>query len=159
MAKIKKSEEDIVMQRENRLDNLLFECMEIMRSPEKWAVDGQGNIINVYPHPIVEREAREIKEIVYKPHKSYYLPDVLLERAIYWEGILEQAKKKAHRTTAKGTKVIGRPKKYSEAQAIEWAELREQGLTLAEIAKQSGAKPSTVSYYVNKLKVKLQEVN
>lgn len=73
---------DAVIRREDSLDLVLFECMEIMRKPTRWGIDINNNIIELYPHPIVKREAYRVDGIEYLPHKSYNLPDVLLERLI-----------------------------------------------------------------------------
>ncbi|HDX9655145.1 TPA: hypothetical protein ROY23_005712 [Bacillus wiedmannii] len=78
--RITKAEAEIVRQREKRLDNVLFKCLEIMKMPEKWEMAKDGNMITVYPHPIVKREGYRVDGIQYLPNKSYYFPDVLLER-------------------------------------------------------------------------------
>jgi hypothetical protein len=141
----KKAELEKVMRREDSLDVVYFQCLEIMRMPEKWSIDKDGNIIIVYPHPIVSREAYKVDGIKYLPHKSYYLPDVLLERHIYWKDILAVGKK----TKAK-TKKKGRPTKHTAEEAKAWQELKEQGLSLHKIGEMVGAKASTINYYIKK---------
>jgi hypothetical protein len=134
-----KAEAEKVKQYEDRLDNVLFECMEIMKRPEKWAIDRQGNFTIVYPHPIVNREANRIEGVKYLPHKSYYLPDVLLERQRYWEDLI------------KGTKVKdGERKPYTKvtpAMVAEILRLIDRGLAFTKIAKQVGVSDYSVKKY------------
>lgn len=146
MAKVT-AEQEKVIRREDSLDNVYFQCLEIMRMPDKWSIDKDGNIIIVYPHPIVSREAYRVEGINYLPHKSYYLPDVLLERHLYWEEILAKEVKK---TKAPKARKQGRPIKHTAESVKEWIELREQGLTFQQIGAIVGAKGSTVSFYIKK---------
>ncbi|MBM7691147.1 hypothetical protein JOC77_000552 [Peribacillus deserti] len=134
-----KAEAELVRQREDRLDNILFECLEIMKMPEKWAIDRQGNFNIVYPHPMVKREANRIEGIQYLPHKSYNLPIVLLERLLYWEEI------------TKGIALKGNRKPYTKVtpnMVAEIVKLREQGLTMGKIAKQVGVSEHSVRHYL-----------
>jgi len=149
-----KVEMEIVTQREDRLDNILFECLEIMKRPEKWAIDRQGNFVNVYPHPIVYREAHKIEGVEYLPHKSYKLPAVLLERLVYWEDLTKgETKVKGKRGYKQQT---GSRKPYTRvtpAMVTEIVTLRGQGLSLSLIGEQVGVSEYTVNRYL-----KAQEV-
>lgn len=172
MAKVT-AEQEKVIRREDSLDNVYFQCLEIMRMPDKWSIDKDGNIIIVYPHPIVSREAYRVEGINYLPHKSYYLPDVLLERHLYWDEILtpkQKGRPKKVRVTKtmnlknvkpvkilapkpkkdKGVKPLGRPTKYTINDAMAWFEKRKQGLTYRDISELTGVPDSTISHYIKK---------
>lgn len=160
-----KAEQEIVKQREDRFDNVLFQCLEIMKMPEKWAMDKDNNIITVYPHPIVKREGYRVEGIQYLPHKSYHLPNVLLDRLFYWESLtmityfkdavkhVPIKKKRGRKPKVKDVNapaVVGRPKKYTPQDVMQWVELREQGLSLREIAEITGVPQQSLSYYTRK---------
>jgi hypothetical protein len=128
-----KREQEIVERAQDRLDNVYFQCVEIMRMPSKWAIDKNNNIIPVYPHPVVKREGYRVERIEYLPYKSFYLPDVLMQRHYYWQ---EQTSRNATPPT--------------KEDAIKWSKMRQSGMTYSKIAEQAGVKPHTVSYYIKK---------
>lgn len=67
--------DDRVKRYEDSLDVQLFNIMEAVVQPEKWAVDTKHRIVNVYPHPVLDSEGR-IKDIVYKYHKYSLETDI-----------------------------------------------------------------------------------
>jgi hypothetical protein len=150
-----KAEAEKVRQYEDRLDNILFECMEIMKRPEKWAMDRQGNFITVYPHPIVNREANSLK-VKYLPHKSYNLPEVLLERLIYWE-YLTAPKVRITPTTESSTerKVYVKP---TPAMVAEMLRLKDTGYSNAEVARQVGVSEPTARKYTRLYQEQIEAV-
>lgn len=127
--------------RNAKLDKVLKKCIAVMEMPEKWAMDQANKMNIVYPHPIVAREAYRVSGIQYLPHKSYMLPDVLLERLIYWEEV-EEAKPRL----IKGKAVV------TEDNVQRWQDLRMQGKTYKEIAEITGVKIYTVTDKLSKLK-------
>lgn len=139
-----KAEAEIVRQREDRLDNILFECLEIMKRPEKWAIDRQGNFITVYPHPIVNREANRLK-VKYLPHKSISLPEVLLERLIYWEDLTAPKIRIISTIVSPAErKVYVKP---TPAMVAEMLRMKDKGLSNAEVARQIGVSEPTARKY------------
>jgi hypothetical protein len=150
-----KAEAEKVRQYEDRLDNVLFECMEIMKRPGKWAIDRQGNFITVYPHPIVNREANSLK-VKYLPHKSYNLPEVLLERLIYWED-LTAPKVKVAPTVNNSTerKAYVKP---TPAMVAEMLRMKDKGFSNAEVARQVGVSEPTARKYTRQHQEQIEAV-
>lgn len=148
-----KAEAEKIRMYEDRLDLLLFQCMEIAKRPVKRGMSAQADFIDLYPHPIVNRECTQIVKVEYKPYKSYLLPAPLLERLAVLEEDIEKAEKKAKRESkakAKAKAKLGRQSNHSIETVKEWTELREQGVTLKEIPKQYDTKATVVCYQVKR---------
>ena len=143
--KTNKTELEIVTFRNSRLDKVLKDCLSVMEMPKKWSIDKDGKIIHVYPHPIVTREAYRVKGIQYLPHKSFMLPDVLLERLIHWEEVQEN-------WVVKGKNDI------TQDDVLKWQELRMQGKSYTKIAEMAGVTAGVVSYRLKKLQVSTEAV-
>jgi hypothetical protein len=152
----KRSEMEKVQRTEDRLDNILFQCQEILRMPEKWAIDKQGNIITVYPHPIVKREAKRIEGIQYLPHNSYSLPDVLLGRLNYWESILDKTKPKAPKKKNPNRKPYV---KVTDEIKETIVCMSNKGASTTEIVKAVGVSKTTVERYVKQYKELIKDWN
>lgn len=146
MTRMTKQQAEAVIQRDDSLDLVLYECMEIMKQDTKWGMDRDGKMTELYPHPIVSREAHRVSGVKYLPHKSYYLPEVLLERLI----VLEDEIEKVNKPRAVRAGKLGRPSKHTADEVKQWVELRKQGATLGRIAKAFQTTQSTVSNNLTK---------
>lgn len=125
------------------MDLHLFRCKEIMKLPTKWTLSQRGEIITAYAHPVISSDCKVIG-VVYKPHKSYYLPKTLLDREIYWDDILKQADADAKELkTSKGNKP-------TQKEVLGWLKMRQEGLSYADIADNLGIKKHRVEYYSRK---------
>lgn len=149
----KKEQEGAVRHYEDILDNTLYAVLEIAKLPTKWGMDLQGNMLELFPHPIVNRESTKVTGIVYKPYKNYMLPELLLDRLAVLEDEIAKANSKS--IVEGKTKVIKHFKCDIEL-VREWVELREQGLTYLMIGDKYGLKHSIINYQVKKYK-KAQE--
>jgi hypothetical protein len=143
---------ETVIARENKHDNILYKCMEIAKLPTKWGVDKDNNICILYPHPIVAREAIRIDGIEYKPYKTYLLPEVLLERLVVLEDEIEAYVMAQAKPKAVSTGKVGRPCKHTSDEVREWVQLKESGVSFTKIAEQYNTSQGTVSNYVKKYK-------
>ncbi|MFJ7510030.1 helix-turn-helix domain-containing protein [Peribacillus simplex] len=130
---------------EDYLDDLMFEALEAYKLPEKVGINYRGDFIALYPNPVFT--GNKVSRIEYKTTQIVKLPEELTER----HTILMAEIAKAKREALKGKSKAGRPKKpFTEDVVTQWVQLREQGLTYGEIAKQYGASGSTVSNYLKK---------
>jgi hypothetical protein len=85
----KQQEKDAVYHWENKMDNLLYDCLEITKNmPTKWGIDKNNNMCILYPVPTFNQDCT-IKGIEYVPHKAMYLPDILSERLEILEDEIE----------------------------------------------------------------------
>ena len=157
LSKEETLQKEAVAKREDRLDVVYFECLEIMKMPEKWKVGKRGNIIAVYPHPIVSREAYRVEGIQYLPHKSYYLPEVLMARHIYWEDLLNNDAKPDVARIAKTRKPIKTKVVVTEELRAEIVRMANSGIPSKEIAEAVGASRTTVNNYIRKHRELIKE--
>ncbi|MGP4068367.1 transposase [Halobacillus sp. B29] len=133
--------------REDELDLLLFDVLEILQeTPTKWTVDKDNNLYVVYPHPVISND--RITGVEYKPHKNYYFEDAeLFDRYIALQNaIVKKSKKK------KVSGGRGRPSKFSTEQIAEWAKLKDQGYRYKDIAEITDVHATTIGSYVRKYK-------
>lgn len=144
----KKLEAERVAEYEDRLDVLLYKCLEKAQLPIKRGLNKDGVFVDLYPHPVVNSTCKYIEKVVYKPYKSYLLPAPLLERL----AILEDEKELADSKPKKTKKTVeDRP---SLETVKEWVELKDQGMTLSKIAKQYNVKLNAVGYQIRKYKAR-----
>ncbi|MDM5313374.1 helix-turn-helix domain-containing protein [Peribacillus frigoritolerans] len=144
---VKRYEKEVQKRYEDYLDNLLFEALEAYKMPEKLGINHRGDFITLYPNPVFTDN--KVSRIEYKPNQIVKLPKELAERHTILKNEIAKAKNKA----LKGKSKAGRPSKpFAEAVVIQWIQLREQGLTYGEIAKQFGTSKTTVSNYLKKYK-------
>ncbi|CAH0222697.1 hypothetical protein SRABI96_02451 [Peribacillus sp. Bi96] len=142
---VKKYKKEAQKRYEDYLDDLMYEALEAYKMPEKLGINYRGDFITLYPNPVFT--GNKVSRIEYKPYQIVKLPEELAERHSILKDELAKIKEKA----LKGKSKAGRPKKqYAEAVVIQWVQLREQGLTYGEIAKQFGASGTTVSNYLKK---------
>lgn len=134
------------MRIEDALDNLLYKAMEEMQRPTKVGLDFAGNFVELYPVPVFK--GNHVIRTEYKPAKAKHviLPDELFIRYCILMDELEPPM------------LNDRKKKHTEADVIEWVQLREQGMTYLEIASATGAKKGTVSNYIRKHQKKKEAV-
>lgn len=135
---------------ENELDNLLFEVMEAVQSPEKWSIDAiTGAMREVYPHPVLDSWHR-VKKVAYKPFKydmEAQLHEALLERYHQLQKDINQAdpnnyiKKKEDRKSYV---------KVTPEMAEQIVQLYQDGVTRLDIALELGLSKSAVNTHIKK---------
>lgn len=167
MAKRKTSSKVHLEAMEDRLDDVLFECLEILKKPAKKRLTNKG-IFDVYPVPMISNDGFNLLGVQYLQHRNILLPDSLWSRYLYWDELLEQShgRKKRGRPALHTTvdtnllqfvetkpiyKNINRQKRgYSQEDVDKWARSREAGLTLKQIANEAGCSIPTISSYLKK---------
>ena len=147
---IKELDKEFTEVREDELDLLLFDVLEILQeTPTKWAVDKDNNLYVVYPHPVISND--RLTGVEYKAHENYYFEDPeLFERYIALQEDIAKADKK------KKASGRGRPPKFSPEQIAEWARLKDQGYSYKEIAESTNVANNTIGRYVRKYKQEQQ---
>ncbi len=138
MAKGNKSSKDTIEEIEDRLDIVLFECLEILKMNSKKRLTRKG-IIDIYPVPVISKDCLTVLGVQYLPNRNLYLPDEIFCRLVYWDDFLE--------STAKNAKKRARP---TAKDAKKWASMKDAGMKLKEIEELTGKKSSTISYYIKK---------
>jgi hypothetical protein len=78
---------------EEVLDDKLFNILEVLRKPIKWSIDKDGNIIEIFPHPVLNKQ-NEVIGIEYKKERAYLLPDELFDRYCSLQDDIEREDKK-----------------------------------------------------------------
>ncbi|KGP71515.1 hypothetical protein N782_18515 [Pontibacillus yanchengensis Y32] len=148
---IKELDKEFTKIKEDDLDLLLFDVLEILQeTPAQWTVDKDNNIYTVYPHPVVSNG--RVTGVEYKTHKSYYFEDTeLFDRYIVLQNDIAKASKKKN-----GSGGRGRPSKFSAEQVAEWAKLKDQGYSYKTIAESNDVYATTIGSYVRKYKKKQQ---
>lgn len=135
----------IVRQRLDRLDNLLFKAMEVLQSGEKWSVTPEGILVTVYPHPVISIREMRITGIKYSQNKKFVLPQLLEDRLDKLNADIKLVKKfKKDNPTRRVS-----PSKHKDVIA-RWLEQYYEGVTKEEIAVIYGVPETTISRYVNK---------
>ncbi|MDF2544439.1 MAG: hypothetical protein K0S47_4157 [Herbinix sp.] len=150
MSKIKKNNKIDTQLIEDMLDEVLFDCYDIMTLPSKLRLTNKGKILKVYPHPICSENGYVVLGVQYLPHRSYYLPDALLDRVIYWDDLLDAIATKVKKQTKSKVKVLGRPALYTAEDARQWAEMKKSGMTLKKIEELTGVKSHNITSYLKK---------
>lgn len=80
--RVSKQEQELqrVKQWTKRLDNLLLKAMEVLQSGDKWSFTPEGNMVTVYPHPVIDIRELRINEVKYSQNKNYVFPKLLQDR-------------------------------------------------------------------------------
>ncbi|MFC0235141.1 hypothetical protein [Fictibacillus phosphorivorans] len=133
---------------QNMMEIKLFNVLEVLKQPNKWAIGNDGKIIDVYPHPVLNDELR-IVGIEYKKEKNYLLPEELLEVYCKLQDKIESVNK--HRG-AKNYYVKGKKSKYPAEVIEQWIQMREFGCSYPVIAEKYNVPLGSVSYHINKYK-------
>ncbi|RSK27466.1 hypothetical protein EJF36_11540 [Bacillus sp. HMF5848] len=146
---LKALDKEFTEMHQDNMDNIIFDVLQTLKdTPNKWAINQDGFISIVYPHPVVK--GRQVVGIGYKHHKNYFFEDAdLFDAYCRLQDEIEEANKPKKKRGRK-------PKKYSPEMLQEWIDMRQSGAKFAEIAKQYGVSVGVVNYQVNKL---LKEVS
>ncbi|KUP06196.1 hypothetical protein Q75_09710 [Bacillus coahuilensis p1.1.43] len=135
-------------QLEDRLDEKLFEIMEMVSKPEKFGITLDGRVIDVYPHVFLD-SLYCIKKVEYKPFKyllEQELPQELFKR---YEQLLKDTKQVNHKVYKDSTSRKNYVKVSPEmSQRI--VELYQQGVTRQEICYEVGVSRSAVNSHIKK---------
>lgn len=153
-----KKNKEIAKRWEDRLDQLLYECLEVQRMPEKWSINKDNRMVTVYPHPKVNYECTRITHIEYKQSREYKLPKLLQERQRVLNAEVKNTSiyKKAvsHKKPSSCKKTSNLEKQISYTRDIglikEWVDMRKSGKTLKEIGDQYSISSAIVTYFINR---------
>ena len=143
MAKKRKMSEDFALLLKISMDEVLFECLDILKGNSKMRLTSNGKITEVYPVPVfskIQGGGFYIKGVVYEPFQSVVLPEPIFQRLIYWEDLA---------TTAPEV-LKGRPLKYTSEEIQEWVRLKQSGLKLMAISELTGVKQVIISKQIKR---------
>lgn len=127
------------------LDEKLFRVLETLEMPTKWAITQQGEVIEVYPHPLLNEE-HDVIGIQYNLNKSYLLPELLFKR---YEVLLSDIQRieDAYKQTESNNNKKVKEKKANQLMYV-WLQEYEAGYTITSIADRYGYSSPTVSKYI-----------
>lgn len=135
-----KEQKEIREMWEDRLEQLLFECLEIQRLPEKWSIDKNNNVVTVYPHPKVDYKCTKVLEIVYKQKKQIDLPSLLEERLRVLKVQIKDAQKSKRKIRYK----------RDIDKIRNWVQMYDSGVSIKEIGNQYSISCSKVKQFIEK---------
>ena len=127
------------------LDEKLCRVLETLEMPTKWAITQQGEVIEVYPHPLLNEE-HDVIGIQYNLNKSYLLPELLFKR---YEVLLSDIQRieDAYKQTESNNNKKVKEKKANQLMYV-WLQEYEAGYTITSIADRYGYSSPTVSKYI-----------
>ncbi|MFN7251500.1 MAG: hypothetical protein ACK4M9_11995 [Anaerobacillus sp.] len=136
---------------EDMNDNKLWSIMEAVEQPTKWKVDLRHNIIEVYPHPVLDAEGR-VMDIVYKSFKYNLRTDItnyeVAERYLQLKEDIKQGNVDKYYSGKVQPK--RRQNKVTEDMVKTIIELYLKGVTRLDISYKLGVSKTTVNNYIVK---------
>jgi hypothetical protein len=141
---------------EQVIEDKLFAILEVQRKPVKWTIGADGKLVEIYPHPKLNKANRVIG-IEYKTYKVIDIPDKLFDAYCTLMDDIDKAGKK---TKVSVKSKSGKGSKQAKAKSLMflWLGQYESGATYKEIAEKTDFSEPTVIKYVRKAKDQLKEV-
>ena len=127
------------------LDEKLFRVLEILEMPTKWAITQQGEVKEIYPHPVLN-EQHDVIGIQYKLNRSYLLPKQIFKRNEILMSDVQRIEDAYKQTESNNNKKV-KEKKSNQLMYV-WLQEYETGHTIISIADRYGYSSPTVSKYI-----------
>lgn len=147
---------------EQVLEDKLLNILEVLELPTKWSIDKDGNVIDIYPHPVLN-VANDVIGVQYKKDKAFLIPDGLYD--VYSSMMSEieavdEAFKNKHKAVKnqeamnmENKKVkVNKSVKQAQAESLMflWLGQAQAGISIEEIAKKSAFTAPTIRKYIKK---------
>ncbi|PGV52470.1 hypothetical protein [Bacillus sp. AFS037270] len=141
------------------LEDKLLNILEVLEQPTKWGIDKAGNVIELYPHPVLNG-VNEVIGVQYKKDKSFLIPDELydvycsmmadIDAVIFKKEKKQKAMKKVK--AQRSHQVRNNKAKQAQAESLMflWLGKAQAGVSPEEIAKRSAFSAPTIRKYIKK---------
>lgn len=140
---LKDIQKDVVVADLERKHRALTDIERILKLPIKWSITGNA-VIEIYPKPVIK--GGKVVGVEYTADKNYLLPDQLLE------AFLSYSYQRMKFIRGDQDHDLSYKEQATVMLALEYAELKEQGYTAAEIATKYAIKTSNVTTVLRSLR-------
>ncbi|SIB76507.1 Uncharacterised protein [Mycobacteroides abscessus subsp. abscessus] len=133
----------------------LFAILEVQRQPVKWTVTTDGKIVDIYPHPKLNK-ANKVIGVEYKTYKAINIPEELYDAYYTLVDDIDKKVAKAQRNIkGKYEKMPDEMKAQAKSLMYLWLGQYESGATYTEIDKKANFSELTIHKYIKLAKAEL----